>query len=65
LADSSLPPFPGTLLCAELPNELAARKVAQKLAEMLCEKSKASGATIVVTDQHGNKVCEVPLRYMQ
>jgi hypothetical protein len=27
----ALPPFPGTVSCAELPSELAARKVAQQM----------------------------------
>jgi len=46
-------------LSADVPSERDARKLAQRLANKLVKSSKANGATVVVTDEHGNKVCEV------
>jgi len=46
-------------LSADLPSERDARKLAQRLANKLAKSSKANGETVVVTDEHGNKICEV------
>jgi hypothetical protein len=48
------------LFCADLRSEGEARKVAQRLADRLAETSNSSRCeAIVVTDEYGNKVCEV------
>jgi hypothetical protein len=48
-----------TLFCADLPDDLAARKMGEELAEMLAERSEPRPVKIIVTDEHENLIGEI------